>query len=399
MKPRFLKFLLLLSAFIFYQSAFAEETRAGKLAEKQAEKAKHLEPYKQNKAESLLVKVQDRLLGAVGGFYPFFASVYPGGGFAVGAGYRRPFAETGFFDVHGAYSIRGYQLLATSLKLPNFGEDRFHTVAHAQYIHADEVAFFGIGNDSLEEDETAFTYNPTSFGVSETVYVTDMFHVGGDFSYYDYNIGPGESGRVPSIEVLFPPPPVPGLGLDFQYLQGNVFAEFDWRESPGYTTSGGFYRVDWTNFSERDQSGFDFRRIDVQLAQHIPILRGNQGFAFGALASFTNVDDVEDVPFFLLPKLGGGSDLRGFTSFRFRDRNRMLLVAEYRWRPSKFLDMALFYDTGKVAAETEDLDFKDLHDDYGIGFRFHTPAATVLRFDIAKSDEGLRIVIGGGLAF
>ena len=44
--------------------------------------------------------------------------------------------------------------------------------------------------------------------------------------------------------------------------------------------------------------------------------------------------------------------------------------AELRWTPARFLDMAVFYDTGKVAARKEDLDFEDLEDSYGIGMRF-----------------------------
>ena len=38
--------------------------------------------------------------------------------------------------------------------------------------------------------------------------------------------------------------------------------------------------------------------------------------------------------------------------------------------PARFLDMAIFYDTGKVASRREDLDFEDLKESYGIGMRF-----------------------------
>ena len=42
--------------------------------------------------------------------------------------------------------------------------------------------------------------------------------------------------------------------------------------------------------------------------------------------------------------------LRGYPSWRFRDRNRLLLTGEYRWTAGQFVDMALFVDAGKVAA-------------------------------------------------
>jgi hypothetical protein len=36
-----------------------------------------------------------------------------------------------------------------------------------------------------------------------------------------------------------------------QATRSQVFAEFDWRQSPGYTTSGGLYRVDWSNYDQQ----------------------------------------------------------------------------------------------------------------------------------------------------
>ena len=71
----------------------------------------------------------------------------------------------------------------------------------------------------------------------------------------------------------------------------------------------------------------------------------------------------------MLPSLGGGAPLRGYQDFRFRDRNRLLMNAEFRWTPARFVDMAIFYDAGKVTGRREDLDFDDLKDSYGIGMR------------------------------
>ena len=126
---------------------------------------------------------------------------------------------------------------------------------------------------------------------------------------------------------------------------------------------------------------------------------GNQIIALRALASMTDTNGDEEIPFFLEPKLGGGEELRGFRSHRFRDRHRLLLTAEYRWTPSKFLDMAIFYEAGKVANKTGDLDFNNLHHCWGIGARFHAPAATVLRIELAHSNESTRIIFGTGLLF
>ena len=66
---------------------------------------------------------------------------------------------------------------------------------------------------------------------------------------------------------------------------------------------------------------------------------------------------------------------------------------------NSFFDTAIFYDAGKVTARRSDLDFNGLKSDYGIGFRLHGPAATPLRIELAKSNEGLAIVFSANAAF
>jgi outer membrane protein assembly factor BamA len=113
----------------------------------------------------------------------------------------------------------------------------------------------------------------------------------------------------------------------------------------------------------------------------------------------THLDDDQVIPFFMLPALGGGSSLRGFTSWRFRDRHSLLLQAEWRVLVNSFFDTAIFYDAGKVTDRQSDLDLDGLKSDYGIGFRLHGPAATPLRIELAKSNEGLVIVFSAKASF
>jgi hypothetical protein len=101
----------------------------------------------------------------------------------------------------------------------------------------------------------------------------------------------------------------------------------------------------------------------------------------------------------MLPALGSGSTLRAFSSWRFRDRNSMLLQGEWRVMVNRMLDLALFYDTGKVAAHTSDLSFDGLKSNYGLGVRFHGPMTTPVRIEIAHGAEGFNIVFGSSSAF
>ena len=136
------------------------------------------------------------------------------------------------------------------------------------------------------------------------------------------------------------------------------------------------------------------------MRQLVPLLRANWVLALRGLAAVTDIDDASAVPYFLLPALGGGSTLRGYPDFRFRDRHRLVMNAEVRWTPARFLDMAVFYDTGKVASRRQDLDFEGLQESYGIGLRIVGPKGYAFRAELAHSREhSARLIFGAGGTF
>ena len=135
------------------------------------------------------------------------------------------------------------------------------------------------------------------------------------------------------------------------------------------------------------------------MIQHIPILRETWVVSLHGRAKTTWGKGDQATPFYLMPSLGGGSTLRGFSSFRFSDRHSLLLQAEWRIIANRFFESSVFYDAGKVAARTSDLDLNHLKSDYGFGVRFHSPSATVLRVEVARSNEGTRLVFAASPVF
>jgi hypothetical protein len=91
--------------------------------------------------------------------------------------------------------------------------------------------------------------------------------------------------------------------------------------------------------------------------------------------------------------------LRGFSSWRFRDRNSVLFSGEYRWAAGPLVDMAIFVDAGKVAARGAGLNFRNLEVSHGIGLRVHTPSRTVARVELARSREGASVILSFGPSF
>jgi len=199
-------------------------------------------------------------------------------------------------------------------------------------------------------------------------------------------------GQFPPVESLYTPATLPGVGTETTYLHSQGTAGLDWRTSPGYSRRGGFYGVTLHDYTDRDER-FGFREIDYEVIQHVPILREAWVVSLRGIARTTHSKTDQQVPFFMLPYVGSGSTLRGFTSHRFRDQNGLTLQAEWRIMANRFLDTAVFYDAGKVAARREDLDLHGLKSDYGFGVRFHGPFATPLRVEVARSPEGLRFIV------
>jgi hypothetical protein len=102
----------------------------------------------------------------------------------------------------------------------------------------------------------------------------------------------------------------------------------------------------------------------------------------------STLGDSDQVPYFLLPSLGSGSTLRGYRSWRFRDRHAVLAQGEWRWIPNRMaLDMAFFYDAGMVAPRLDALVLRSFVQDVGVGIRFHSATRTPLRIDLAKGQR------------
>ena len=161
--------------------------------------------------------------------------------------------------------------------------------------------------------------------------------------------------------------------------------------SPGYARRGGFYGVTLHDYTDNDEQ-FGFREVNYEAIQHFPILRDAWVISLRGLAQTTSTKSGQQIPFFMLPSLGGGHNMRGYESYRFRDRDSLLLQAEWRIMVNRFVDTAVFYDAGKVTARRADLDFTGLKSNYGFGVRFHGPFTTPLRVEVAKSPEGLRLI-------
>jgi len=356
-----------------------------------AEKAKSLQPYEVTLAEKVITRLEARFTGGTIRWHPYLQNAYRGGGFAAGLGYLFHTSAYSTLDVRGSYSVNSYKLAEAEFIAPRLFDRRGELKILGGWRDATQVAFHGVGMSTSSGDLTNYGFEQP-FGSALLTFrpTRRLFMVRGGFEASRWDLKAGQ-GTSPSTDEVYTPASLPGLGVTSTFLHSQATVGFDSRESSGYARRGGFYGVTGHDYTDRDDA-LGFRQVDYEAIQHIPILRESWVVSLHGLATTTWNKTDQALPFYMLPSLGGGSTLRAFSSFRFSDSNSLLLQAEWRIMANRFFDSAVFYDAGKVAARRSDLDLKDLKSDYGFGVRFHAPMATVLRVDVARSNEGTRVV-------
>lgn len=373
-------------------TAAAQSTRVESIAEEQAEKAKNLGVEGPSKAERIIREVLlSPLLSGGDGVYPWFGSVYSGSGMAAGVGYLKRLEKAASINVQTGISVNNSKMLRGAGVAPGLWRGRLQVDLTGQWLDVRDVSFYGTGPESSKATRQFYDYEPKELTGNATVRPFRNVFITGSYSFLNFDT----ERDVP----LFTPTEMPGIDQALAYHVTRAAIAYDWRTSPGYSTRGGLYRAAIERHNETNNAPFDFTATEYEVVQLMPLLREQFVLAFHGLMTLTNTDPGHDVPVVLAPYVGGGSTLRGFANRRFTDRNRVILTGEYRWRPSRYLDMALFLDAGQVAAERQDLTAANFETAWGLGARFHGPNFNAFRIEVARGREGLRVIFGGSQAF
>jgi hypothetical protein len=397
--------------------ALAQETRAQEAAERRREKAQAAETSKRGKLEAFFQKIEDdliveRWLNPQNGPFLRLGGLAEGSGFGAGPAFRissPPGYPKMVFNVSGAISLRKYWIAEASLALPRLASGHMFAEVYGRKRDFPQEDFFGLGAESNVDDRSNFALRDTAIRGTLGVRPAQWLAVGGRVEHLSPDIGSGTDKRFPSTEDLFVSSTIPGFDIQPDFLRYEGFIDLDYRDTiPGLRASsdridwplvgnprkGGRYMLSFSRYDDRDLDRFTFDQVKFDAQQYLPLLKGHRILALRAQVTLTDADAAHEVPFYMMPSLGGAYSLRGFRSFRFRDENALLLQAEYRYHINTFLMGALFYDAGKVARDRGDIDLEDLESDYGLGFRIGSSAGVVLRLDVAfGSGEGTRYLL------
>jgi hypothetical protein len=373
-------------------------SRTALIEQQQAEKAASLTPAKPGKVEQYVSRYAEAFLGGQMHWHPFFHNAYSGGGFTLGAGYNQFVSPYNTLDIRGSITFLGYKRIEAEFIAPNLFGRRGRLNAIGGWREATQVGFYGFGMTSTVDARANYGFKqPYGSATLEVRPTRKVLFLRGGLEFTQWKQGAG-SGSEPSIETKYTPDTLPGLGAQPVYLHSSGSVGIDSRPSAGYARRGGLYAATFHDYADTDTT-WGFQEVDTEIVQHIPLVREAWVISLHGLLQTTYSKSGQQIPFFMMPSIGGGGDLRGYSSWRLRDLNSLLLQAEWRVIANRFVDMAVFYDTGRVAHSLNALKLNDLKNDVGIGFRFHGPLATPLRIELAKGSEGFSTVFAASAAF
>lgn len=339
---------------------------------------------------------------------PDFATVAPGGGIGAGLTFSPRCTGAWCVEVNGAATVRSYWGAQGAW---SYNARTTRVAAFAALRDMRKLDFFGVSNESDESSRANFRLSDRLLGLQLEQRLSSWLTLTGSAAQLSPDIGSGRSSNLPSIEALFRDADAPGLTRQPDFMRYGASLQADLPAAGVLAfNQGGEYRAAYAFYADRDLDRYSFGRFDLEFRQRFSPTGNLSRLTFHGRMTTTATRAGNDVPFYLMPTLGGfelpqapvqqtlGSDgshatLRGFTNYRFRDRHLLLLQAEYRmplWGPA---DISLFADAGKVASARKDLALSHLHHDVGVALSIMRGPNTAARFDIAFGGEGTRLFL------
>ena len=331
------------------------------------------------------------------GFYPELSNMITGSGWvSVGPGYRQYFAgDRMMFETSAAVSWRMYKMAQVRLERQQLADGHLLIGAQAMWQDNTQVNYFGIGPEVQEDNRSQYRMQSSDIVGYATATTTDWLTMTGKFGWLGHPklMDPGGTflQDFPSTLDAFPHDPAAGLSEQPAFLHSEASITADTRDHRGHPTRGSLYRGALTNYWDKTYDVFTFHTWEAEAVQYVPLSDRRVVLAFHGWTVASAPDADHEIPFYLLPAIGGTRTLRDYHDFQFHDHNLLLLSAESRFAVFTHLDAALFGDVGNVARHFSDLNLDKTS--YGAGVRLHNETTTLGRLDVAHGPQGWHLIV------
>ncbi len=300
--------------------------------------------------------------------------------------YRMPGAKPSNFLFAVTHTTKN-QFQAAQKCLHNFSGGRYRFEGEFKYSKF-PTDFFGLGNDTSNDDPARYTPEITSGEVSlnRAVY-RDLNVKSVAFCYNFSQVERGDDYPFASAAMRWPNGRL-DAGLGFGLV-------WDSRDNTTAALKGMLAKIEYRGSLVQDR-GRGFSETIAELKMFRSPLPGC------ILGTNILLRDVRgDAPFYLLPYLGGMERLRGYELQRFIGRSAALVQEDIRFPIWRFIGGCVFASAGRVGDSPGDLFDGDYHFSGGAGLRWYLNRedGMVLRFDSAHGDGAHGTYISFGEAF
>ncbi len=218
--------------------------------------------------------------------------------------------------------------------------------------------FFGVGINTLQNNEESYTSRSAGLLLSFLKKLTGKVNIGFQYHFSSWKIVEMEDdGQLASGHFF---------GSRDGTISGlSLLVNHDTRDNIYFPMKGELYELNARVYSKILGSKYDFSSLSLDLRKYFTLFRTH----VLAVQSVVKMQ-TGDVPFLNLAQMGGQYNMRGYYEGRFRDKNLMVIQAEYRtpliWR----FGLVGFAGFGNVAEKFSKLSLAGMRSSYGFGLRF-----------------------------
>ncbi len=264
-------------------------------------------------------------------------------------------------------------------------ENKFYINGAIDYSRFPQY-YYGIGNNTKEGDKFMVSFDVYRIKSKGLIRLFDQFYTGLFFHHENlYNQDKQFAIRTAAMETYGT------MGFTANGIGGIIM--IDKRDNPLNPANGSYFEASYTNYKNIFNNTHEFESImmDTKKYYTLPnriIWNGNLYFNL----------NFGDVPYKLLPEIGGPRFLRGYYRGRFRDNTMFVLQQEFRMPVYKRIGIAVFGGIGAVGKTLTLLKTNTIHYNYGLGLRIKVDKKNNANFRIdygmTKDSHGLYIVFG-----
>ena len=290
----------------------------------------------------------------------------------------------GMFSTNGSWAFGGISKL-------NLAEDHYRVTAFLMLGHIN-WDFYGIGNEAADRGLFVPISQRMAGGRLESLFrIAQGLYLGPRWTVMKMR------STADLSQVQVPPELVPpNTELVSWFSAPGLKFQWDTRDSQFFPRHGQLMELSVDVHLKSLGDSFDYVAGKLAWNQYLG-LTPRQVLAFREVASLASAN----TPFYALPRLGQGSDIRGFKAGEYQDHVLLAAQVEYRLQVLAWLGAVAFFGVGEVEPDLGSLNLKDLLPAGGVGARITVAKANHVnaRADVAFSKQGVTFYFAVGEAF